>query len=405
MTRKISLGITAILIIASIVISSVVTLFFVLRTYDNLLVDLPQRAEQYLKLGELDELVRSEYYGSFDDTSVDDSLATGFISGLKDPFSFYVSADDVESYKNFLDGRMEGIGLNAYYDNSLSKMIVSFVYDHSPAAEAGIEVDDFILSVNGKSVTSENYASLLTAMTTGFDNKVTVTFGKAAGEEAQENSSQLTTGYEIKSCSYLIDNSVGYIRLTSFYESTFTVFSEAVEHFINNKINNVIIDLRNSSGQNYDVAAKIIDYIVPVGSEGTGAVYSAKNSKGETVVQYASDSSAVNMSFVVLVNDRTEAAAELVAVDLRDFGKGILLGEKTAGFGTMQKLFSLSDGDAVYLSVAEIYPYISGSFNNKGIAPDIVVESSEAFKNQLGSDDFSDDEQYKTAVSYFTGKN
>ena len=70
----------------------------------------------------------------------------------------------------------------------------------------------------------------------------------------------------------------------------------------------------------------------------------------------------------------------------------------------MQKLFSLSDGGAVYLSVAEIYPYISDTFNNKGVVPDIPVETSDSFKNQLGTDDFTDDEQYKTAVSYFTGK-
>jgi len=405
MTRKISLGITAILVIASIVISSVVTLFFVLRTYDNLLVDLPQRAEQYLKLGELDELVRSEYYGDFDDSTVDDSLATGFISALKDPFSFYVASEDVESYKNLLAGRMEGTGLNAYYDNSLDKMIVSYVYDDSPADDSGIAVNDIIISVNGKRVEKENYSSLLAAMTMGFDKKLSVTFSNDSGEVSQEKTVELATGYEISSCSYLTENNIGYIRLNAFYSTTFSLFIEAIEHFRSNKISNVILDLRNSTGQNYDIAAQIIDYIVPVGSEGTGSVYSARNSKGEIVTQYASDSSAVNMNFVVLVNDRTESAAELVAADIRDFGKGILLGETTAGYGTMQKLFSLSDGDAVYLSVAEIYPYISGSFHNKGVSPDIVVESSEAFKNQLGTDDFSDDEQYKTAVSYFTGKN
>ena len=405
MTRKISLGITAVLVIAAIVISSVGTLFVVLRTYDNLLVDLPQRAEQYLKLGELDELIRSEYFGEVEDSLIDDSLATGFINGLKDPFSFYVSADDVDDYKNLLAGKMEGIGLNAYFDNSLDKMVVSYVYEDSPADECGISINDIIVSVNGKMVTAENYASLLTAMTIGSDKKVSLVFGKADGDAVQEKSAEMVSGYAMTSCSYLTDNNVGYVRISAFYDNTFSVFCEAVDHFRNNKITNVILDLRNCSGQNYDIAAKVIDYIVPVGSEGTGAVYSAKNAKGEVVAQYPSEAGAVNMSFVVLVNDRTEAAAELVAVDIRDFGKGILLGEKTAGFGTMQKLFTLTDGDAVYLSVAEVYPYISGSFNNKGLTPDIAVDSSDAFKNQLGSDDFSEDEQYKTAITYFNGNN
>ena len=405
MTRKISLGITAILVIASIVISSVVTLFFVFETYDKLLVDLPQRAEQYLKLGELDELVRSEYYGNFDDSAVDGALATGFIGALKDPFSFYVSAEDVKSYENLLSGRMEGIGLNAYYDNSIHKLVVSYVDNDSPAADGGIAVNDVIFSVNGKEVNSENYSSLLTVITTGFEKKVTLSFGSSAEETEQEKTAELISGYELSSCSYLAENGIGYIRLNAFYESTFSLFSEAIEHFRSNKISNVILDLRNSSGQNYEVAARIIDFVVPVGSEGTGSILSAKNSKGDVIAQYASDAGAVNMNFAVLVNDRTESAAELVSADIRDFGKGILVGETTAGFGTMQKLFKLSEGDAVYLAVAEIYPYISDTFNNMGVTPDIVVESSEAFKNQLGTDDFSDDEQYKTAVAYFTGKN
>lgn len=404
MTRKISLGITAILVIASIVVSSLVTLFFVLRTYDNLLVDLPQRAEQYLKLGEIDEIIRSEYFGKFEDSFVDDSLAAGYISGLKDPNSFYVSAEDIESYKNLLSGNVEGIGLNAYFDKNTSQLVVSYVYDASPAASAGIKADEVIFSVNGKAADEANYAELLDALTSGFDKKVNLVFGSAEADETQRSTAELTTGYEMSSCSFLTDNSVGYVRLNAFYDNTLSLFTQAIDHFRSNNISNVILDLRNCDGQNYDIAARIIDCIVPVGTEGTGSVYTAKKSNGEVIAQYASDSTALNMSFCVLVNDRTKAAAELVAADIRDFGKGILIGETTAGYGTMQKLFSLSDGGAVYLSVAEIYPYISDTFNNKGVVPDIPVETSDSFKNQLGTDDFTDDEQYKTAVSYFTGK-
>ena len=167
-------------------------------------------------------------------------------------------------------------------------------------------------------------------------------------------------------------------------------------------IENVVLDLRNSSGQNFTAAAEIIDYIVPVASEGTGALYSAKNSAGEIIEQKASDSNAQNLRFAVLVNSRTQSAAELIAADIKDFGKGILIGETTAGYGTMQKLFKLSSGGAVYLSVAEIYPYISDTFNNKGIKPDMIIETSDSFKNQIGNTDLSSDDQYKAAVSYFS---
>ncbi len=404
MTRKISLGITAILIIISVVVSSVVTLFFVLRTYDNLLVDLPQRAEQYLKLSEIDELIRSEYFGKIDENSVDDSLASGYIRGLDDPYSFYVSADDIDEYNKLLSGKMEGVGLNAYFDNNLGKMIVSYVHSGSPADKNGVSVNDIIVSVNGNNITAENSSSLMSAISSSSDKKISIGVQKTDSADDSVTELSLVSGYEAQSCYYSADKSIGYVRLSAFYENTYSDFCDALEYFTNEKISNIILDLRNSSGQNYDVAASIIDCIVPVGTEGTGVIYSAKNSVGETVVQFSSDSNAVNMKFAVLINSRTEAAAELIAADLNDFGKAVLIGERTAGRGTMQKLFNLSEGGAVYLSVAEIYPYISSSFNTVGITPEITVETDESFKNQLGGNDFSSDEQYKTAVAYFSGK-
>ena len=140
-----------------------------------------------------------------------------------------------------------------------------------------------------------------------------------------------------------------------------------------------------------------------MGAEGSGVIYSAKNSSGDIVAQYPSDSNAVNMTFAVLVNSRTQGAAELIACDIRDFGKGVLVGETTAGHGTMQKIFSLNDGYVV-LTVAEIFPYLSASYNDVGISPDMEILTSESFKNQLGNNDFTDDAQFNAAYNYLTGK-
>jgi len=171
-----------------------------------------------------------------------------------------------------------------------------------------------------------------------------------------------------------------------------------------NTVTSVILDLRNSSGVDLDVAAEIIDVIVPVGNEGTGAIFTAQNADGEIVKQVSSDASSLNMSFVVLVNDRTECAAELVACDLRDFGKAVLFGEPTSGHGTLQQIFTLEDGGAVTLTVAEIKPYISESFDEKGVSPDVEILTTEAFKNRIGQMDLEDDEQYQRAYSYLSGK-
>lgn len=403
MTKKISVGVTVILIAAAIIISSVTTLFVVFSSYNNLLVDLPQRADQYLKLAEIDELIRSNYYGSIDTESIDDALASGFINGLKDDHSYYISSDDIASFNNFLNGKSDGIGINAYYDFSGPYLTVSYVYAGSPAEASAIDVSCIITSVNGKNVSDENYEELIDEICNTTGKKIKITYADSP-ESADIKTAELVSGYEMQSCHFLVNDNVGYIRLSAFYESTYSAFIDAMKNMVDNKISSVIIDLRNSSGYNFTEAAKIIDYIVPVGTEGTGAIFTAKNLGGETVSQFVSDSVASNLSFAVLINSRTEGAAELVACDLKDFGKAILIGENTSGHGTMQQLFELQDGGYAFVTVAEIYPYISSSFNNTGIAPDVEILTSESFKNKLGTDNFDNDEQYSAAVKYLTGK-
>lgn len=402
MTKRISVGLTLILVVLSIIISSVVTGFLLIDTYSDLLVDLPQKSEQYDKLSAMDALIRKEYYGEIDFTQIDESLASGIVNGLRDPYCFYISSEDLQLYSEYTQGKLYGTGINSYYDSENNALFVSYVDLHSPAQVAGIDAGCYIVSVNSKKVDADNASELSKKLTEGFGEKIKIGYLKNADDSTVVNL-ELNSGYRYPSCIYSISENVGYVHFSSFYEDTHTVFSEAIEHFNANSISALIIDLRNCTGNDFDAAAKVIDLIVPVASEGSAAIYTAKDAENNVLSRYSSDANSINISIAVLINSRTESAAELFACDLRDFGKAVLIGETTAGHGTMQKLFSLQDGGAVSLTVAEIYPYISDSFDGKGVKPDIELYSSEGFKNDIDFEDFSDDEQYKQAYSYLTG--
>ncbi len=404
MTKKVSLGITVGLIIISIVLSSFVSVFALLRVYDNLLVELPQRAQQYEKLSQIDELIRNEYYGDIDSSSVNKSLVSGFIEGLNDPYCYYISAENFEVYSDYLQGKLMGTGINSYFDNETGMLTVSFVDEFSPAFYAGIEKGFYISEIDGVVVTADNAAKLSEKLNDGYNKKITVSYLTDPNSEASVTETELNSGYRYPSCEHSLNGEVGYVHISSFYEDTCDDFLKACEYFRSNNVSALILDLRNCTGNDFEAAAKLIDAIVPVASEGTKAIYTAKNADDEVLSYYSSDASTINMSVAVLVNSRTESAAELVACDLRDFGKAVLIGEKTAGHGTMQKVFTLEDGGAVSLTVAEIYPYISDSFDGVGINPDFEIITSEVFKNQLDFSDFDNDEQYKKAYSYLTGK-
>lgn len=402
MSKKIPIGITVALLAVSILISSALTLFLTVEHYDELLRDLPQRSQQYIMLSDVDELVRREYFGKIDSDNIDESLAKGYLNGLDDTYCYYIAPEDYENYTNMIKGKLPGIGITAYFDMESSRLIISDVDSGSPAQQAGLEKEMYIFSISGKEVTIENYEELLSELNDKYEGDVRLSYSESPEGEASEI--KMACGYIDVSCSYSHEGDIGYIRISSFYENTVEVFSEAVSYMQEKTITSVILDLRNSSGVDLDVAARIIDIIVPVGNEGTGAIYTAQNSSGETVRQYSSDASTLSMSFAVLVNDRTECAAELVACDLRDFGKAVIFGETTSGHGTLQQVFRLEDGSAVTLTVAEIKPYISDSFDEKGVEPDIEILTTESFKNLIGKMDMKDDEQYQRAYSYLSGK-
>ncbi len=401
MSKKIPIGISAIITLIAVAVSSVVTVFVYLNSYSDLIDDLPQRSALYGYLEDVDELVRSEYFGKVDKDRIEDNLVQGYLSGLGDSYCYYISPDNFEVYNNYMQGRMAGIGITAYYEPSLSKLIVSSVDEDSPAAEAGIKTDMYIASVNNMDVNDDNYSKLISDLSDKYDGKISFSYSESVEEFSEI---ELNCGYNAKSCFYKTDDDIGYIRIASYYTTTANEFSQAVEYLKNEGINSVILDLRNSSGADLDVAADIIDIIVPVGNEGSGSLYTAVNEAGEVVKQANSDSSALNMDFAVLINDRSECAAELIACDLRDFGKALLFGEKTAGHGTLQSLFTLDDGGAVYLTVAEIIPYMSESFNESGVTPDYEILTSDSFKNQISIDNLASDEQYQRALTYLKDK-
>ena len=182
------------------------------------------------------------------------------------------------------------------------------------------------------------------------------------------------------------------------YSTTAQQLEKALKHMSSNSVSSIIFDVRNTDTGLIANAVECIDILVPVATEGTGALATAVDKEGNTLETFTSDSDSVNFSMAVLINGKTSGAAELFACDLRDFGMAQLIGTKTMGNGTMQKVFELSDGGAIALTVAKINPYKSESFNGKGLEPDIAVELTAEQNSRLEMLSQADDAQYQKAV-------
>lgn len=399
MNKKISLGLALALIFVSVAGTIAATMAVSMSMYNSLIKDLPNRSQTYASLSELDDIIRTNYYGEINENLLNSDMSEGYVEGLGDTYSYYMTATEYDAYKNEMNGQKYGIGVITAFNESDMCLYVSEVSEGSPAALSNMSKGDKIISIDDEEVTVYNHTELeqklngdkLTAVSVAFMHDETLI------------TASIVKGYTAQTVFYEINGSVGYLKITDFYSTTAEQLNNAVNALIKQGVSGIVVDLRSVSNGTIEYAAKALDMIVPVASEGTKAIATAIGKDGSTIQTFTADADSITVSMMVLVDSKTSGPAELFACDLRDYGKAKIVGVKTKGNGTMQKAYQLSDGGAVILTVAEIKPYISDIYNNIGLTPDYEVKLSADQQNNLAFMDLQDDAQYQKAYSLLTG--
>lgn len=394
MNKKISLGLTLSLIFLSVALAVTITMTVSMKIYNKIIKDVASRSNLYSSVSEIDDLVRENYFGEINENLLTAMMSGGYVEGVGDRYSYYMTADDYAAYKEEEKGNKGGIGIIAVYDSQNNNIYVAEVSEGSPAQLQGISKGDVITAVDSVAVSQGNYEDLMESLNGQKLTNVQVTF--THGGESKTVS--VARGYAAQTVYYSVANNIGYIKITAFYSTTAQQLEKALKHMSSNSVSSIIFDVRNTDTGLIANAVECIDILVPVATEGTGALATAVDKEGNTLETFTSDSNSVNFSMAVLINGKTSGAAELFACDLRDFGMAQLIGTKTMGNGTMQKVFELSDGGAIALTVAKINPYKSESFNGKGLEPDISVELTAEQNSRLEMLSQADDAQYQKAV-------
>ena len=400
MSKKISLGLAISLIFLAIALTITVRMMVAMGIYNDIIKDVSARSGVYSNISEIDDLIRKNYYGEINENLLNTMMSDGYVAGIGDRYSYYMTPDEYARHKEEEKGNKVGIGVIAVYDSKNNNIYVSEVSVGSPAHIQGIEKGDVITAVDGVKVTSSNYNELLQSLEGAKLTNVQVTFT----HNGTEKTVSVARGYSAQTVYYSIMNEVGYIKINAFYSTTAKELEDALDYMKKSDVVSVIFDVRNNNTGLISNVVKCIDLIVPVATDGTNAVATAVDKNGNIIETFASDSDSVNFTMIVLVNSNTSGAAELFACDLRDFGLARLVGAKTAGNGTMQKIFELNDGSAVALTVAKILPYKSDSYNDIGIQPDYVVELSAEQNSRLEMLSFEEDLQYQKAMDIITNK-
>ncbi len=383
MNKKISLGLALSLIAIASAVTFILTSFFSLQSFNKKVVDVNEKAKKYNSLQLLDTYVRDNYFGEIDESELNDGILKGYVAGLADNYSRYLSADEYIDEQNDNAGELIGLGLTLSEDESGYIRIDDIIAD-SPATESGIQKGDIIISVDGVDVIETGFNESVEAMNGSEGTSITLTIrrnGVDTDYTFTRRSIELVTV-----TGELIDGSIGYIKIDGFKQNTPEQFIETLQHLTSNGAKALIFDLRDNPGGLVESVEECLDPLLP---EGVIAIAEYKDGHSETIVY--SDSSELDMPMAVIVNKNTASAAELFAASLRDFEKAELVGEKTYGKGVMQITTEMENGGAVVLTVAEYRTTVSECYDKIGLSPDYTVVDDNA------DDDY--DVQYYEAMN------
>ncbi len=401
MKKKFNLAHLISIVFVAMTVTFSLTMAISTEMFETRVSAVTQKEALYEKLGDIDSIVRENYYFAIDDNTLNNNLASGYVRGLNDAESVYYTSAEMQTLQDVSQGKSFGLGLEIYKSKEhQGYMYIYAVHEGSPADIQGVIPQTFIKSIDGVStaqMTIEAAQALLTstepvnvvleiisneqALTPIVTDEVsTVDAAEETVEETQEEAeeesdeeTEVANGtIELIHAIYdtqIIDSKkigdYGYIDLNMLTERTASDFEYALNNLISQGVTGLVIDLRDNSSKEFEYAAEVADIMV---KEGT--IMSAIYQSGETKVLYTSDEVSVDLPIVVLTNDGTGYAAEMLTVILKDSNGAKTVGEKTMGKGTIQSLFRLTDGSGIELTIAELVPTVSPSFNGIGIAPD-----------------------------------
>ncbi len=319
------------------------------------------------------KLMKDKYVNPIDKDKMFEGIYTGMLYDTTDKYSRYISKKEFESYKISTTGNYVGIGaVCSVYENKT--MYIKAVYKNSGAYNAGLKEGDEILKIDNTAVGYDNYSEAIELMRGKENTKVTLTIyspdtKKTKDVEVTRNNISVPTVAHT-----VLDNDIGYIKISGFEEVTYEQYKKAYEDLRNNKIKSLIIDLRDNPGGLVDSVSKIADDLIP---KGVITYTEDKNGKKEYI--YSKDGE-IDIPLVLLVNGNSASASELLSGAIQDTGKGVIVGEKTYGKGVVQTTYSMKDGSAVKITTAKYYTPNGVCIDGIGIKPDVSIKSDENYE-------------------------
>ena len=331
--------------------------------------------------GEVLDKINNEYVDEVNQSDAMDAAINGVLQSL-DPYSAYMSPESFIEMETETSGKFGGLGIEVGMEFGVVKVITPM--DGSPAEREGVKAGDYIVKINETQVQGKTLLEAVELMRGPVGSSLEITVRRKGVKKALVFKI-VREIIEVKSVkSKIIDENVGYIRLTSFNENSSKQIKDKIKNFKRNKINKYVLDLRNNPGGLLSQAVKISDFFL-----NNGEIVSTKSRKSsENRKYFAKKGDIINgETLIVLINYGSASASEIVAGALKEHKRAIVIGENSYGKGSVQSIIPLKNKGAIRLTISKYYLPSGKSISGTGIVPDIeVLESSDDFRINTKTD-------------------
>jgi len=354
-------------------------IFFTTSLYGNPDKDLYKKIDLF---GEVLQKVTEEYVDEVDESEMIDSAINGALQSL-DAYSAYMNPEIFKSMETDTKGEFGGLGIEVGMEAGVIKVISPI--DDTPASRAEIKAGDYIIKISGEQVQGKTLMEAVKMMRGPVGSTIKLTIRRKGEKKALEKTIKREI-IQIKSVeSKIIEKNIAYLRLKAFNSNSSKQLLKKINQFENkNKPIGYILDLRNNPGGLLTQAINVTDFFLEQGE--------IVSTKGRRILEsrrfFAKKGDRVKgKPIIVMINNGSASASEIVAGALKDHKRAIILGEKTYGKGSVQSIIPLSDGGGIRLTVSKYYLPSGDSISEVGVKPDILVEEDEKnFKLNSSSD-------------------
>lgn len=358
------------------------TLLGAMITYKKDNLQISKVPEELEELVQVYDNISENYYHKVNKKNLIDSAIEGMLGSLDDPYSVFLNKNESTKFNETISGEYVGIGATVSFNED--KVEVVEVLDSSPAKKAGLKEKDIILKINNTDLTNKSLSEITNMIRGKKNTKVDLLIKRGEKEKKIEIVREDIEIDSIESKVMKKDNKkIGYLSIDTFASNSYKQFKQKLEKLEKQKIDSLIIDIRDNPGGHLTQATDIIELFLKKGK----ILYQIEQ-KGKNQKMYDQTSEHRKYKVVVLINHSSASASEILSSSLKESYQAILVGEATYGKGTVQKAYQLSSGNTIKYTTQKWLTAKGKWINEKGVSPDYEVSLNEEYiKNPVLEND------------------